>query len=108
MGICSSLCSERVKTVAFVTIVPLSIINNTLLSSIDVAGIDDSDTVTSLVKILIVPNNTMIYREASVTFCGKEQHVRYYININGQQMDIILDSSVRYNNIMRPFECQKN
>jgi hypothetical protein len=108
MGTCSSSCSQRVKTASFVTIVPLSIINDMLLSSINVAQINDNGIVSSLVKISIVPNNTVIYREASVTFYGNDQHIRYYIIVNGQQMDIILDSSIRYNSIMRPLEGQKN
>lgn len=95
MGICSSLCYGKVRTIILVTIAPLSIINNTLLSLHIASSPNAYDlSPTNSLKILTVPSNTVIYKEEINAICGKLHHIRYYITDGNKQLDITIDSCI--------------
>lgn len=110
MGICSS----KVHTLQYVTIVPLSIIDEKYITNVAISNAASAPSMRSLLngeksnvgKIQIVPSNTIIYKDVSVLCCSSPIHLRYFMEVNRIKYEIQIDCNIIESDIMK--KMQKN
>jgi hypothetical protein len=107
-------CSSKIRTLQYVTIVPLNIMDEKYITNVYITNMTPLSSVRNLhnaeklnpSKIQIIPSNTIIYKDVVIQCCSEPVHLRYFMEINRIRYDVQIDCNITESDIMK--RMQKN
>lgn len=107
-------CSSKIRTLQYVTIVPLNIMDEKYITNVYITNMTPLSSVRNLHnveklnpgKIQIIPSNTIIYKDVVIQYCSEPIHLRYFMEVNRIRYDIQIDCNITESDIMKMM--QKN